>query len=57
VEHLNRIHPVGREHLRRIEKQALKTLHAYLESDTIPPRAQKRSLGEAEARRNVLMGR
>jgi DNA-directed RNA polymerase sigma subunit (sigma70/sigma32) len=31
VEHLTRIHPFGREHLRRIEKQALKTLHAYLE--------------------------
>jgi RNA polymerase nonessential primary-like sigma factor len=57
LEHLTRIHPVGREHLRRIEKQALKTLHAYLESNTIPPRAQKRSSGEAKARCNVLIGR
>ena len=57
LEHLTRIHPVGREHLRRIEKQALKTLHAYLESNTILPRAQKRSSGEAKARCNVLIGR
>jgi hypothetical protein len=32
-------------------------LHAYLESNTMPPRAQKRSSGEAEARCNVLIGR
>jgi RNA polymerase nonessential primary-like sigma factor len=57
LEHLTRIHPVGREHLRRIEKQALKTLHAYLESNTIPPRPQKRCSGEAKARCNVLIGR